>query len=126
MNALFRERQQDAESEERAKSAKMLADELLAALKKRDLGALALFAPMVTDYNNQIPCGAGLSVFGKRHQTIAEVMLSHVSGSTDFAAMVDFILDVAFAVEADAPRRARTLLNAITVGYGDEMAEVTQ
>lgn len=121
MHVLTRERQQDAESAALTANAQMISAEFLVALKKRDLSAPALFAPMVTDWTAIL-----LPVPLKRHQTIAEVLLSHVSGGTDFTAMVEFILDAAFSAEADLPRKARSLLNAITAGYGDDLAEVTQ
>lgn len=116
MHVLARERRQDAESAALTANAQMISAEFLAALKKRDLSALALFAPMARDHRAKL----------MRYPTIEEVMLSHVSGGTDFIAMVEFILDVAFTAEADLPRKARSLLNAITAGYGDDLAEVTQ
>lgn len=120
MNVLTRERQQDAESEALAKSAAMLSSELLAALRKGDLSAPALFAPQVTDWSaHYLP---GIASRTKRYQTVGEVVLGQLSGTLAFDALTQLICRIAYSADANLPHVARSLLKNITDDFGDNNA----
>ena len=116
MHVLTRERQADAEETARNASADHLSAELLAALKKGDLSAPALFAPQVPDYSAAVP--------SKRHQTVGELMLSEVAGTVDFDALLKMVCQMAYSIEPGfvLAAQARTLLKNIAADFGDDNA----
>ena len=119
MHTLTRERQQDAETEALAKSAKHLSADLLAALRLGDLAAPAQFAPMVAGW-----CLDGISVRVMRHQTVSEVMQSEINGTDTFDALLKLVCRMAYSADDRSvlAAQARTLLNNIAADFGDNNA----
>lgn len=120
MRTLTRERQQDAESEALDKSAKMLAREFLTALWRGNLSAPALFAPRVNDWSR--PPSASVRVM--RYQTVGEVVLGQLSGTKDFDALMQLVVQIAYSADDRSvmAEKARNLLNSIATDFGDSNA----
>ena len=124
MHTLTRERQQDAESEALDKSAAMLSGELLAALRHGDLTAPALFAPTVTDWRAPFAYLDSDQHRDKRLQTVGEVVIGQLSGTQDFDALTQLVVQLAYGVDDRSvmAEKARNLLNSIATDFGDNNA----
>lgn len=121
MHALNRERQQDAETVALNASADMLTGDLLAALRRGDMDAPALFAPMVRDWRAPMTTSKPLD---KRHQTVGEVVLGQMSGTRAFDQLTTLICQLAYTAESHAnlAAKARELLKSIAADFGDNNA----
>ena len=126
MNVNEKERRKDAEADALKKSAEMRAGELLAALKKGDLNAPALFAQRVIDWDAPIPCGAPKLSRPTRFQTVGEVAAGYICEDVTFDLFLGFVIAVAYGSDADMPAKARKLLEGVAQRFGDESAELAQ
>ena len=120
MHALTRERRQDAKSAALSASADMLTGDLLSALRRGDLSAPALFAPMTRDFSAPLSMTEPI-VSRQRHQTVGEVVSEMVVNPEDFYPLLSLICKIAYTAEPQATLavQSRALLQKIATEFGE-------